>query len=161
MTAMVRRLALPVAILCGAALTGGCTRVRTHQGYVADKALIATISPGVDNRASVERTLGRPSFAGEFDPDRSWYYVSRDTRQFSFGTPKPVAQSVLIVHFDPAGNVSSVEHTGLEKIARIDPVRDKTPTLGRKANFFRDLFTNVGTGAPAGAGAPTSDNPGQ
>ena len=138
---------------------GGCSTVRGHQGYIADKALVATIEAGIDNRESVRRTLGRPSFAGEFDSDATWYYVSRDTRQFAFGTPKPIKQSVLVVRFDKAGNVTAVEHSGLEKVARIDPVGDKTATRGRHTNFFQDVFGNiggVGGGAPTGG---TADNP--
>ena len=154
-----RRRAGAAAIL--AMLTGmlaGCTSIRGHQGYVADRALVATVSPGVDNRDSVQKTLGRPSFAGEFDPDNTWYYVSRDTRQYSFGTPKPIKQSVLIVHFDKDGTVASVDHSGMEKIARIDPVKDKTPTRGRHTNLFQALFGNIGTVGSA-QGGTTADNP--
>ena len=151
------RAATIVAMLAGAAL-GGCTSIKGHQGYVADRALIATVSPGVDNRDSVQKTLGRPSFAGEFDPDRTWYYVSRDTRQYSFGTPKPIKQSVLIVHFDKDGTVASVDHSGMEKIARIDPVKDKTPTRGRHSNLFQALFGNIGTVGSAQS-STTADNP--
>jgi outer membrane protein assembly factor BamE (lipoprotein component of BamABCDE complex) len=152
------RLASALTAILAVAL-GGCTSIHGHQGYVVDRALAATVAPGVDNRESVQRTLGRPSFAGEFDPQSTWYYVSRDTRQFAFGRPKPVQQTVLIVHFDPAGNVASVDRTGMDKIARIDPVKDKTPTRGRHSNLFQDLFGNIGTMGSAQGGS-TADNPG-
>ena len=148
-----------LALAIGSAALGGCARTRGHQGYIADRALVATVSPGVDNRDSVQGTLGRPTFTGEFDPDRTWYYVSRDTRQFSFGTPKPIDQSVLIVRFDPAGTVAAVERTGMDKIARIDPVNDKTPTRGRQTNFFSALFGNIGRVGGGGQSAATADNP--
>ena len=154
-----RRL-VPVAALGLVAPLGGCSSIRGHQGYIVDRALVATVAPGIDNRESVQKTLGRPSFAGEFDPDATWYYVSRDTKQFAFGTPKAVKQSVLIVRFDKAGNVTAVDRTGLEKVARIDPNGDKTATRGRKSNFFRDVFGNIGG---AGSGntpvGGTADNP--
>ena len=149
--------AVALAML-GVSALGGCSTIHSHQGYIVDRALVATVSPGVDNRESVQRTLGRPSFAGEFDPNSTWYYVSRDTRQFSFGTPKPTKQLVLIVRFDPAGNVTSVDRTGLEKIARIIPSGDKTATRGRKSNFFQDVFGNIGAGGNTAAGG-TADNP--
>ena len=72
---------------CALTPTAGCSRMRDHKGYVVDQTLIDTVQPGVDNRDSVAKTLGRPSFAGEFDGDRSWYYVSRDTRQLAFTRP--------------------------------------------------------------------------
>jgi outer membrane protein assembly factor BamE (lipoprotein component of BamABCDE complex) len=151
-------------VLAGAALvlTAGCSRIRDHKGYVVDSTLIDTVQPGVDNRDSVTKTLGRPSFAGEFDRDRTWYYVSRDTRQLAFATPKATAQTILMVKFDPAGNVVSVQKTGMEKIASISPAGGKTPTLGRKRGFFRELFGNIGTVGSGGAtsqGGGTTDNP--
>lgn len=140
------------------ATSAGCTRIRDHKGYVADSVLIDSIQPGIDNRDSVAKTLGRPTIPGQFD-DRTWYYVSRETRQLAFSEPKPTAQTVLAVRFDQAGNVVSVEKTGLEKIASIDPEGDKTPTLGRDRGFFSELFGNIGrVGAVGGAGG-TADNP--
>ena len=146
---------LAVAVVLAAS---GCTRIRDHKGYVVDSTLIGTVQPGVDNRDSVAKTLGRPSFVGEFD-DRTWYYVSRDTRAFAFSNPRPVKQMVLAVHFDPAGNVAAVDKTGLEKVASISPNGDKTPTLGRHRGFFQELFGNIGRVGSVGQGGTTADNP--
>lgn len=152
-----RLLSVGAAIAIVAAL-GGCSRVRDHQGYIADKALVASVQPGVDNRESVERTLGRPSFVSAFDPS-SWYYLSRDTRQFAFGTPKPAAQTVIAVKFDAAGNVAAVERKGMEQIASIRPAGDKTPTLGRNKSLLSEIFGNIGRVGGSGQSAPTADNP--
>jgi outer membrane protein assembly factor BamE (lipoprotein component of BamABCDE complex) len=133
-------------------LTSGCARIREHQGHMLDETLVAAVQPGIDNRDSVTGTLGRPTFVGQFD-QRDWYYVSRDTRQVAFAMPKAVRQTVLHVRFDEQGNVASVERTGLEKIASIQPMADKTPTLGRDRSFFQELFSNVGqVGSIAGTG---------
>jgi len=140
-------------------LTAGCARTRDHKGYVVDSTLIGTVSPGIDNRESVEKTLGRPSFAGQFDKDRTWYYVARDTRQIGYRTPKAVDQTVLAVHFDDRGNVASVERTGMEKIANVSLYGDKTPTLGSKRGFFRELFGNIGRVGSVGEAGGTADNP--
>jgi len=149
-------LAATIAIL---GLTTGCARTRDHKGYVVDSTLIDTVAPGVDNRESVAKTLGRPSFVGQFDQDRSWYYVSRDTKQILFRTPKPFAQSVLIVRFDDKGNVTAVERTGMEKVAHVAPFGDRTPTLGSKRGFFRELFGNIGRVGSVGEAGGTADNP--
>jgi outer membrane protein assembly factor BamE (lipoprotein component of BamABCDE complex) len=53
-------------------------------------------------------------------------------------------QDVLHIRFDAAGNVASVNTTGEELIAKIDPVNDKTPTLGRNRSFFDEVFGNIG-----------------
>lgn len=147
-----------IAALGAAALAGGCAKVRAHQGFVIDPTLADAIQPGVDNRDSVARTLGRPSFAGQFDAN-DWFYVSRDTHQYAYNQPRPTAQTVLHVRFDNAGNVAAVDRTGLDKVVMIHPVKDKTPTLGRHRSFFQELFGNIGQVGAVGTGAPTTDNP--
>jgi outer membrane protein assembly factor BamE (lipoprotein component of BamABCDE complex) len=121
-----------------------CAGSRDHKGFVLDPTLTDAIQAGVDNKDSVARTLGRPTFTGQFDPN-DWYYVSRNTAQLAFRDPKVTEQTVLRVRFDQAGNVISVEKTGREQIAQVDPSGDKTPTLGRQRSFFEELFGNIGT----------------
>ena len=60
------------ALALGVLLVSGCAGVRDHRGYVMDKTLAAAIQPGVDNRDSVMKTLGRPTFSGQF-ADSDWY----------------------------------------------------------------------------------------
>lgn len=146
-----------VAVL-GLTALGGCTRVPGHQGFIADQVLIEGIQPGIDNRASVEKTLGRPSFIGQFTPNE-WYYVARNTKQLAFQMPKPTDQTILRVRFDAAGNVASVDKRGVEQIASINPEDDKTPTLGRDRGFFEDLFGNIGQVGATGQSGGTADNP--
>jgi len=138
----------------GATLLVGCAGVRAHKGSVVDPEIASAIQPGVDNKASVEKTLGRPTFAGQFSPN-DWYYVSRDTTAFAFRNPRVTQQTVYMVRFDPAGNVVAVQKSGREMVARIDPSNRKTPTLGRQRSFFDELFGNIGTvggvGAPSGS----------
>lgn len=141
-----------------ALLAAGCSPIREHQGYVVDPALVSTIQPGVDNRDSVTGTLGRPTFVGQFD-QRDWYYVSRNTRQLAFNLPRPTDNNVLHVRFDDAGNVVQVEQTGMDLVVNIDPINDKTPTLGRDTNLFEELFGNIGAVGQAGETGQTSDNP--
>lgn len=148
---------LGLCLMIGAALgSAGCSRVKASQGYLIDETLFTSILPGVDNRDSVERTLGRPTFAGQFD-GATWYYVSRLTGQYAFASPRTLQQQVLMVSFDGEGNVARVERRGMEKIARINPVGDKTPTLGGEEGFFQDLFGNIG--AVGAAGGPLGDQP--
>jgi outer membrane protein assembly factor BamE (lipoprotein component of BamABCDE complex) len=136
----------------------GCSRVPGHQGFIADAPLVDAIQPGIDNRESVTKTLGRPSFVGQFTPN-DWYYVSRNTKQLAFALPRPSDQLVLRVQFDGAGNVVAVNRSGLEKVARINPEGDKTPTLGRDRSFFEELFGNIGSVGSVGGGASSADNP--
>ena len=141
--------------VAGATLVAGCASNHVHKGAVIDRQLAGSIPPGVDNKASVEKLLGRPTLTGEFTPN-DWYYVSRDTNQFAFRNPRPVRQTVLHITFDAKGNVAGVNRTGKELVMNVNPSSRSTPTLGRKKSFFEELFGGIGQVGSGGLGAPTS-----
>jgi outer membrane protein assembly factor BamE (lipoprotein component of BamABCDE complex) len=144
-----------ITVALAAASLAGCAGVRAHKGAVINPQLASSIQAGVDNKASVAKLLGTPTFTGQFTPD-DWYYVSRDTRQFAFRNPRVSKAKVLHVRFDPAGNVASIQETGKELVLNFDPSKRKTPTLGRERSFFEELFGGIGSvnpgGLPGGAG---------
>ena len=146
-------------VIAALSLSSGCTRLKSHQGYIGDQVLLSSVQPGVDNKESVQASLGRPTFVGQFDQN-DWYYYSRDAKQLAFSQPVAENQYVLKVRFDQAGNVASVSQTGKELISKISPEGDKTPTLGRDTSFFEETFGNIGAvGAGGGQGAtPNSPN---
>jgi len=146
-----------MAVLMVAAL-GGCTALRDHRGYLVDQALLDSVQPGIDNEASVERTLGRPTFISQFGR-KDWYYVSQNTKQAAFRSARINDQMLLRIRFDEKGNVLAIDRTGMEKVVQLSPDGDKTPTLGRERTFLQDLFGNIGTvgtgaGGPGGGGGP-------
>ncbi len=146
-------------VIAALSLSSGCTRLKSHQGYIGDQTLLSSVQPGVDNKGSVQASLGRPTFVGQFDKN-DWYYYSRDAKQLAFSQPVAENQYVLKVRFDQAGNVASVSQTGKELISKISPEGDKTPTLGRDTSFFEEIFGNIGAvGAGGGqGGTPNSPN---
>jgi len=151
------------ALAALALMASGCANIRDHRGYLIDPALTGSVQPGIDNRMSVERALGQPTFKSEFGK-QTWYYVSIDTRQQPFKRPRAHEQSVLMVNFDEKGNVASVERRGMEKVVSLNPDSHKTPTLGRTRSFFEDLFGNIGSvgavpGQVGAGGAPTGSGP--
>ncbi|OYX61766.1 MAG: cell envelope protein SmpA [Novosphingobium sp. 32-60-15] len=139
------------AVLALGVLAAGCASIKDHRGYIIDEALVATVQPGVDNKLSVERTLGRPTFISQYGK-QTWYYVAMNTGQKPFTRPKTASQSVLIIDFDARGNVASMSREGMAKVARLSPESDKTDTLGRDRSFFQDLFGNIGAVGAGGAG---------
>ena len=145
-----RKLILAVATLAAAS---ACTPLRSHQGYIIDADLVNSVRPGIDNRQSVQATLGTPSFAAQFNQG-DWYYVARDSRNYAFNSPKVREQLVLQISFDASGNVAAIRKSGVEQVASVSPYGKITPTLGRKRGFFQDLFGNIGAvGAAGGGGA--------
>ena len=135
---------------------GACSSIRESRGFVNDPLLVRTVEPGIDNRRSVEATLGRPTFESQYGED-TWYYISSVTGRRPFVRPRIRNHSVLAGQFDDVGNVSSVERSGIEEVAYLQPNGDKTPTLGIERGFLEDLFCNIGQVGgvgPAGPGGP-------
>ena len=148
-----QRLGRMTLVIALAAAAAGCSSIRDHRGYLVDPALLDSVQVEVDNQQSVERTLGRPTFTSEYGQP-TWYYVSSTTSRKPFNSPNIKEHSVFAVNFDAAGNVASIDQSGMEKVAKLDPEGDKTPTLGRERTFFEDLFGNIGAvGAGGGGGA--------
>lgn len=142
------------AVLLAALLLPGCASIRESRGYIEDATLTSLIQPQIDNRQSVEGTLGRPTFTSQFGTP-TWYYVSSVTGQRPFNRPRIRDHSVLAVTFDANGRVSEVKRSGVDQVVYLDPNGNKTPTLGRERGFLEDLFGNIGQvgggGLPGGA----------
>ncbi|GMN03812.1 outer membrane protein assembly factor BamE [Erythrobacter sp. MTPC3] len=144
-----------IALLSGALLAlGACSSIRESRGYVIDTTLLNSIQPGIDNQRSVEGTLGRPTFTSQYG-EPVWYYISSVTGRKPFVRPRIQSHSVLAVRFDEAGNVATVDTSGLDEVVYLQPDGDKTPTLGRERGFLEDLFGNIGqVGGLGGGGGP-------
>jgi outer membrane protein assembly factor BamE (lipoprotein component of BamABCDE complex) len=142
---------LPLICIVAAVALSGCSRITDVKGYIADETLVSAIQPGVDNKTSVEKTLGRPSLVSEFDAN-TWYYVSQRTEQFAFLTPKPVMHQVLMLQFNAKGDLLSVNKLGRDQLVAVNPSNDKTPTGGKETGFFKDLFSGIGTVTSGGTG---------
>ncbi len=143
-----------VAVLgCAVLALGACSSIRESRGFVNDPLLVRTVEPGIDNRRSVEGTLGRPTFESQYGED-TWYYISSVTGRRPFVRPRIRNHSVLAVRFDEAGNVASVERSGIEEVAYLQPNGDKTPTLGIERGFLEDLFGNIGQVGGVGPAGP-------
>ena len=140
-------------------IASGCTSIRDHRGYIVDSALVDSVQPGIDNKQSVEKTLGRPTFISQFGAP-TWYYVSILTNQRPFGRPRAKQEYQLKITFDPAGRVTKVDRAGMEQVASLSPDGHKTPTLGRNRGFFEDLFGNIGAVGAVPGGGTTGPKPG-
>lgn len=141
------------ALAAVALAMGGCASIKESRGYIVDQTLTSSIQPGIDNRQSVQGTLGNPSFESQFGQP-TWYYVSSRTARRPFSDPKIAEHQVLAVQFDAAGNVANVQRTGLDQVVFLNPDGDETATVGRNRGFFEDLFGNIGAvGAPGAGGA--------
>ncbi|MEX0298232.1 MAG: outer membrane protein assembly factor BamE [Kordiimonas sp.] len=161
MSAPSARKSLSLALCLAAGLaTTACGNGRAIRGYIFDKELADAIMPGVDNRQSVQSTLGTPSVSATFSED-TWYYVSTTVRVRPVFWPDAKEHRVLAISFNESGVVDNVDNYDLSHMRTIDPVGDKTPTRGRKMSFFEQIFGSVGRfsgQAPVGSQGGTGPN---
>ena len=75
------------ALLAMTLAAGGCASIKEHRGFIVDPTLTASIQPGIDNKQSVQGTLGHPSFESQFGQP-TWYYVSSTTGRRPFVNPR-------------------------------------------------------------------------
>ncbi len=141
-------------------LASGCSRIQEHQGFIIEPLVVLSVLPGVDNKASVQGSMGHPTFISQFGPER-WYYISRTTRQLAFSSPRASGQVLYMIEFDQGGNVARVtDDITLNKVANLSPDSHKTPTLGRKRSIFDDVFGNIGAVGAGGLGGQGQDTGG-
>lgn len=141
-------------------MASACGNGRAVRGYIFDPQLADAIQPGVDNRSSVESTLGTPTVRATFD-DKTWYYVSTQVRVRPVFWPDAKTHRVLVVAFNDSGVVAKVNNLGLEDMREVETVSDKTPTKGRRLNLFEQIFGSIGRfsgQAPVGSGESRGPN---
>lgn len=134
---------LAPALAATALALSACTPIVHSHGYAPRAGELEAIEPGVDNRASVELKLGRPSTIGSFN-DSDWYYISIKTETMAFYAPEVVDQKVVTVSFDETGRVEDVGRYGLEDGQVVDLVTRTTPTSGRRLTVLQQIFANIG-----------------
>ena len=157
---LIRRRFAIVGAISGMALVAGCATSVDQRGNLPSQDKIAEVHPGSTTKDEVIKILGSPSSVSIFN-DKSWYYISRRTEQFSFFDPDVVDQQVYVVNFDNQDVVKAVDHKGLEDGKEIIPVARVTPAPGRELSFLEQLIGNLGkfnsaAGGSSGGGS-TSD----
>ena len=136
------RAAILAAVVAGLGLAG-CAASVDQRGNLPEPEQIAAIHPGTTTRDQVTKILGTPSSTGVFN-DKSWYYISRKTKQLAFFDPDVLDQQVYVVNFDGNGVVKSVDHKDLKDGREIQPAPGATPAPGRELTFLEQVLGNIG-----------------
>lgn len=137
--------ALPVIALAAS----GCQATYNQRGYVAPANMSKLIRVGVDNKASLETSLGSPSTIGTFN-ENIWYYISSVQEDLLFFKPEETQRQVVAVLFDANQTVAGVKTLTLADGAEVDFSDRETPARGRELTFLQQIFGNVGRGSPIG-----------
>ena len=131
-----------------------------HQGYLVDETLVAAIQPGVDNREFGDEHARPADLRRPVRPARLVLCLARHHAISPSTCRGRTQQTVLHVRFDEAGNVASVERTGIEQVASTSTrAATRRRPWAATAACFEELFGNIGAVGQRGQGAPTADNP--
>jgi outer membrane protein assembly factor BamE (lipoprotein component of BamABCDE complex) len=124
-----------------------CQPTVANRGNILDDDKLAEIKAGVSTREEVATKLGTPTQISTFD-DKIWYYVGRQTEQYSFLAPEVIKQKAVEIRFDDQGIVTAVNDLNLAEAADITPVDRATPTYGRDDTFIQQLLGNLSHPTP-------------
>src|SRR5260370_19995040 len=138
---------IPLAAVLGLALAASglaaCSPTVDQRGNLPEPDKVAEIRPGATTRDEVAKILGTPSSTAVFD-NKTWYYISRRTKQIAFFDPDVVDQQVYIVNFDERGVVKAVDPRDLKGGRQIEPAPGATPAPGRALAFLEQVIAHVG-----------------
>lgn len=121
----------------------GCSATYRNSGYVPTDADLAEIAVGVDDRASVEDSVGRPVSQGVI-ADRAWYFVGTRWEYFAYRAPEAIDRQVVAISFDDGGTVRNIERFTLADGEVISLNRRVTDSNIEGVSLIRQLLGNIG-----------------
>jgi outer membrane protein assembly factor BamE (lipoprotein component of BamABCDE complex) len=128
-------------------LLAGCEPTYANRGNILDPDKLAEIKPGTSTREEVATNLGTPTQVSTFD-DKTWYYVGRQTKQYSFLDPEIIKQKAVEVKFDENGVVTQVANIDLSEAQDITPAPGATPTYGNDHTLMQQLLSSLAHPVP-------------
>lgn len=120
-----------------------CEPTIATRGNILDQERMDQVAIGQSSREDVARILGTPTQVATFD-ENVWYYVGRNTEQYSFFTPEVIQQKAVEVRFDDSGIVTAMKTFDPALAENISPAPDKTPTYGHETTILEQLVGNLG-----------------
>jgi len=121
----------------------GCAATFSNHGYAPTDNELQSIVVGVDDRAAVEKTIGRPASTGMLK-DSGWYYVSTRVRHFSYKEATVIDRQLVAVSFNKRGIVENVERFTLADGRVVALSRRITKSGIKGISFIRQMLGNVG-----------------
>jgi len=121
----------------------GCAATFSNHGYAPTDSELKSIVVGVDDRAAVEKTIGRPASTGMLK-DSGWYYVSTKVRHFSYKEANIVDRQLVAISFNKRGIVENVERFTLADGRVVALSRRVTKTGIKGVSFIGQMLGNLG-----------------
>ena len=140
-----------------ALLLAGCgwlAPTPTVRGIHVDPDAMKQLVPGKSTKADVTALIGSPTTHATFD-DNTWLYIGERTQPRVGQTLAVLTQRVVVLTFNDQGVLQRMEVKDKANSLPVAVIARTTPSPGTEANFFQQLFGNIGRYVPSGGGAAT------
>jgi outer membrane protein assembly factor BamE (lipoprotein component of BamABCDE complex) len=124
------------------------------RGNHPDADELKELTPGTSTKQDVTALIGSPTAHATFD-DNTWLYIGERTQKRVGETPVVVSQKVVVVTFNDSGVLEHIDIKDKADAIPVSVIARTTPSPGTEANFFQQLFGNIGKFVPGGAGPTT------
>jgi outer membrane protein assembly factor BamE (lipoprotein component of BamABCDE complex) len=141
-----------------ALLLAGCSWLApapTVRGSHVDPDAMKQLVPGTSTKADVTALIGSPTAHATFD-DNTWLYIGERTQPRVGRTLAVLTQRVVVLTFNDQGVLQRIEVTDKKNSLPVTVIARTTPSPGTEANFFQQLFGNIGRYVPTGTGGAAS-----
>jgi len=107
--------------------------------------------PGTSKKQDVTALIGSPTAHATFD-DNTWIYIGELTQKRVGEVPAVLTQRVVVLTFNDDGVLQHIDARDKQDELPVAVVARTTPSPGTEANFFQELFGNIGRFVPVGGG---------
>lgn len=143
----------PAALMLGTALLlAGCgwlAPAPTVRGIHVDPDAMKQLVPGTSTKADVTALIGSPTARATFD-DNTWLYIGERTQPRIGQRLAVLTQDVVELKFNDQGVLQRIDVMNKDNSLPVTVLARTTPSPGTEANFFQQLFGNIGRYVPGG-----------
>ena len=122
-----------------------CVSQKLVHGNLPDAQLVSILKVGIDNKKTITKILGEPTFRGVLG-DNSFYYVGTVNSKLAFLDPKLDTQFVLELNFDKSNKLKKLYLYDENESIDVSMSPLETEHSGKKLTFLQQIFGNIGVG---------------
>lgn len=117
-------------------------------GYIFDNIDTNFIQKDITSKNSLLKNMGSPSIVTWIKDDEYWIYYSEEVKHILFMKPSIIDRNIILLKFN-GDRVNYFKKLDLnDQDGKFFSNLNKTYVKGHKSNFFKELFSNVGTVRP-------------
>jgi len=124
-------------------LLASCVDQKSLHGNLPNADLVSILNIGKDNKKSISKILGEPTFKGVLG-DNSYYYIGAVNSKTAFLKSKLKEQIVLELKFDKSNILRNIYIYDEKETMKVSMSSLETKTLGYRQSFLRQLLGNFG-----------------